>query len=374
MIRGTASAAPEVKERIEALNKGIWASSMNLEADMFKVLPDSEIEKITYKTKADIEVNAVGKKIVVSSRNKETLKAGVDAIEMLLVFHFPDRVGKQAVPAGAVGAFLKAGRSAARKIEQETGVTLTLDTTTDQIRMMGTTEGIEKAKELITGVTDQWAKENAVVTLHNGMVSTIIGKKGANINKLCEDTGANIKIDSSGGICKISGTEENCAKAVETLEALKEKWIKENKVISVDPDIVGTLIGKAGCVIKALSEESGCQIDIDSQGGQVKLRGDPEKIAAAEALIMKKLEENKVSSLQAYKLIHKLIHKLIQSKQILTSALRPFLHLEPNHHHISVGTQPPDRQDGSAPWRLQDHHRAQGRDDPHDPDRLWMQH
>jgi len=300
MIRGTANAAPDVKDRIASLLKGVWAATMNLESDMFKVMSESEIEKITYKTKADIECNELNKKVIVSSRNKEAVKLAVDAVEMLLVFHYPDRVGREVVPAGAIAAFLQKGKAASRKIEQATGLTLTLDSTTDMIRMMGTAEGIAKAKPLIQEVCEQWAKENAVVTLHNGMVSIIIGKKGASINKLCDDTGANIKIDSAGGVCKISGSEENVQKAVETIEALKEKWIKENKVITVDPDIVGTLIGKAGCVIKALSEESGCQIDIDSQGGMVKLRGDPEKIAAAEKLIMAKLEENKIVKMEIH--------------------------------------------------------------------------
>merc|ERR1719450_1603698 len=73
--------------------------------------------------------------------------------------------------------------------------------------------------------------------------------------------------------------------------ALFEAAERRQCLIDIDPDMAPSLIGKKGATIRALESEFGCRININRGEGQVRLRGDEEKLAAAKARIEEMKQE-----------------------------------------------------------------------------------
>ena len=155
----------------------------------------------------------------------------------------------------------------------------------------------------------------------NEHVGAIIGRQGANIKMLRESSRTSIQIpkESYGNERDviIEGMRSNVAQAQSAIERQVAQRIKDNYVrgvssapsgmsgagatkdLHVPNDNIGGLIGRQGSTIKSIREQSGCQIDLESNRDlpqhathrHIRLTGSNESIQFAERLIMAKLAE-----------------------------------------------------------------------------------
>lgn len=153
---------------------------------------------------------------------------------MILAFFFPSEFSHAKIPVGSSAFFMKANKKVVKLIEEGSGAKCSIDSAASLMNMCGEDEAISKAKDLLDEQIAQYGKENASIILDRNMVSSVIGKKGATINKIQKDTGAQIKVDSAGGLCRITGDEEAVQACLEIIAAMKDKWQKENKVKKVE--------------------------------------------------------------------------------------------------------------------------------------------
>jgi polyribonucleotide nucleotidyltransferase len=114
----------------------------------------------------------------------------------------------------------------------------------------------------------------------------VIGRGGAVIKGIQQDTGARIDIAKGGTTCTITGGEEsvaNAAAAVKQIMAREDAVITE--IVDVPGDRIPAIIGKGGSKIKELEVESGANIKVQKETNVVTVRGDSAQVMKAKALI-----------------------------------------------------------------------------------------
>jgi len=123
-------------------------------------------------------------------------------------------------------------------------------------------------------------------------VASIIGKEGKVIKAITEKSGAKLKIGGKTGdssICVITGDDEAVALADELIreildreQAIEDKNIELNVVVG---DKMPAVMGKKGLIIKKIVSESEAVIERLPNEDVLVIRGFPEQVAAAKALI-----------------------------------------------------------------------------------------
>ena len=91
------------------------------------------------------------------------------------------------------------------------------------------------------------------------------------------------KIDLTSTHIFIRG--EDVTSAQEKVAELLEQHKHEFAEIPISQELIGRIIGAKGANIKKLGDESGAKIDIDKSSNNVLVRGKPEQVEAAKALI-----------------------------------------------------------------------------------------
>ena len=171
------------------------------------------------------------------------------------------------------------------KIQTENEVNIDVKRKEGEIRVKGNEENVIKAIAALQAILDSY--ESVTLTGTSDELGSIIGKSGANVKQLAEDSGAQIKVNREAGTIDISGESSNVEKAKADITALLEKYKRENIVMKVNPDFVPSLIGKGGESIKKLRKELGLAIDLGAKGtGKVTLRGSEELIEKAKETLL----------------------------------------------------------------------------------------
>jgi polyribonucleotide nucleotidyltransferase len=159
-----------------------------------------------------------------------------------------------------------------------------------KIVLVGTRTAIGDAATKLQVSMAKWASEHASITIDPLLMTSLIGKGGATIKALQEETGASINVDSKTGLIQLSGPVEALVKAKERIIALTH-LDKPAETIKVDVETVGAVIGKSGGNIRKIEEAHGVSISADSGNGTITIRGDIAGINAAKAVIKKTVRE-----------------------------------------------------------------------------------
>ncbi|KAJ6223338.1 hypothetical protein RDWZM_001883 [Blomia tropicalis] len=142
------------------------------------------------------------------------------------------------------------------------------------------------------------------------MIGLVIGKGGETIRKIQADSGCKVqfdttKLDAQGNkICQFTGTQEAVSKALELVKEIIETVtggsqgsVEEIRLI-VPTSRTGTVIGRGGETIRALKQQSGCNIELDKNFHSDNdekcfiLRGTADKVTYAQQLVTDKVGGN----------------------------------------------------------------------------------
>ena len=137
------------------------------------------------------------------------------------------------------------------EIERESGCRLQKDYFTSCLRIRG--EGVAKATELV----------EEKVSVHDA------------------------------GQCTVNIRFAPRADSLQTLSQMKA-WSKSHFAMDIPGWALSLILGRKGETVNAIRDESGVEIDVDSEANTVTLTGETENIAKAKAAIEKIIDENKV--------------------------------------------------------------------------------
>jgi len=185
-----------------------------------------------------------------------------------------------AAEAAAEKAAAAAGQAAPAKKEKKKKATTAEDDGWEMVP-----QSFKPAKRAEINVSAADKKPQIVFDLGAAKMA-VIGRGGAVIKGIQEDTGARIDIAKGGTTCTITGAEEsvaNAAAAVKQIMAREDAIITE--IVDVPGDRIPAIIGKGGSKIKELEAESGANIKVQKETNVVTVRGDSDQVMKAKALI-----------------------------------------------------------------------------------------
>jgi len=143
------------------------------------------------------------------------------------------------------------------------------------ITISGADNDRSKAKEMLEEIITKAKKECQFVVIPIPALNQFIGKGGAHIKQVQEESNAVIDCERDRSALRISGTEEAVEKAVNIVTLWIAEWEDENstKTLPVKESMLAAIVGKGGSVINLIQQETGCKINIDRASSSVTVRG-----------------------------------------------------------------------------------------------------
>lgn len=149
----------------------------------------------------------------------------------------------------------------------------------DEVLVKGGKKGVAGAKsELLEAVEFEKESNNILkFTVPNRAVARILGRGGASINEIKDDTGAQIDVDKAtddASLTNISvrGTKKAIAAAKAAIIAIADQVTEETTAtVAVESKFHRTLIGAGGQGLKDLVQKCGGPADPKAQAGLIRL-------------------------------------------------------------------------------------------------------
>uniref|UniRef100_A0A4W2I0Y7 Vigilin n=1 Tax=Bos indicus x Bos taurus TaxID=30522 RepID=A0A4W2I0Y7_BOBOX len=211
------------------------------------------------------------------------------------------------------------------------------DDASNQIRITGTKEGIEKARHevlLISAEQDKRAVERLEV--EKAFHPFIAGPYNRLVSEIMQETGTRINIPPpsvSRTEIVFTGEKEQLAQAVARVKKIYEEKKKKTTTIAVEvkKSQHKYVIGPKGNSLQEILERTGVSVEIppsDSASETVILRGEPEKLGQALTEVYAKANSFTVSSVSAPSWLHRfIIGKKGQNLAKITQQM-PKVHIE----------------------------------------------
>ena len=148
----------------------------------------------------------------------------------------------------------------------------------------GTKEAIPKARALVQEVVDQYRRENVSIDFDADAYGLVIGRGGAKIQQLQEETGVRLDVDKASGKIVLRGEEEKVGAAITVVQALLADYQK-GTVVLANPNERGAIMGKGGVRIREIQETSGANCDLARDGSSVSASGEAAAVEKAISMI-----------------------------------------------------------------------------------------
>ncbi|NXH09488.1 TDRKH protein, partial [Bucco capensis] len=141
------------------------------------------------------------------------------------------------------------------------------------------------------------------VRVPRAAIKSIIGRKGATIRKLEEETGTHINVESEDegdeAALLISGSPSQVCQVKAAIHQIVTENTQVLEELNVPRRAVGRIIGRGGETVKSICRSSGakvrCERETDTGKSPLKviqISGTQKEVAAAKKLILEKLTEN----------------------------------------------------------------------------------
>ncbi|XP_046390775.1 vigilin [Ischnura elegans] len=194
----------------------------------------------------------------------------------------------------------------------------------ERIKIEGPPEEVEAAQKALEAKVDDLVSRLVFdeITVDPKFYKHIIGKSGANVNRMKEETGVTINIGEKNGnnYIRIEGDKAGVAKAKKELEDMVHKLENEKeKDLIIDQRYYKSIIGTKGEKIREVREKfNQVQIMFPSLGDKrdvVTIRGPREDVDKCSQHLMKLVKELSENSYSQDVPIYKQFHKFIIGKR-----------------------------------------------------------
>ncbi|NXG86316.1 TDRKH protein, partial [Stercorarius parasiticus] len=156
------------------------------------------------------------------------------------------------------------------------------------------------AEERLTFVGDE--ELEIEVQVPRAAVKSIIGRKGATIKKLRQETGARIDVEreeeGEETVLLISGSPSQVCRAKAAIHQIVTESTPVSEQLCVPQRAVGRIIGRGGETVRGICRSSGAKVLCEREADAglapirvIQLSGTQKEVAAAKKLIMEKLME-----------------------------------------------------------------------------------
>jgi predicted PilT family ATPase len=194
----------------------------------------------------------------------------------------------------------------------------------DSIKLRGPRDEVDKVFKYLSKIVDDLKEQSYVleVPINKQSHKFIIGKGGANIKKIRDETQTTIDLPPEGDtndVIRITGKKENVIEASERIKKINnelEDTVTEE--ITIPPKYYNSIIGTRGKLISAIMDEcGGVSIKFptsDSKSDKVTIRGQKEGVEKAKAQLIELSNERELSSFTAEVRAKQQQHKFLIGK------------------------------------------------------------
>uniref|UniRef100_A0A8C3G4R4 Vigilin n=1 Tax=Cyclopterus lumpus TaxID=8103 RepID=A0A8C3G4R4_CYCLU len=304
------------------------------EGDQAKVCVD-----IMHKTGAHLELSLAkdqGLSIMVSGKLDAVMKARKEIVSRLQT----QASATVAIPKEHHRFVIGKNGEKLQELELKTATKIQIprpDDTSNQIKISGTKEGLEKAKHeilLISAEQDKRAVER--VNIDKVYHPFLTGAFNKLVGEMMQETGARINVPPPS-VNKteivITGEKEQVALAVTLIKKVYEEKKKSTTTIAVEvkKSQHKYVIGPKGNTLQEILEKTGVSVEIppsDSSSETVILRGEPDRLGQALTEVYAKANSYTISSVSAPSWLHRfIIGKKGQNLAKITQQM-PKVHIE----------------------------------------------
>lgn len=176
------------------------------------------------------------------------------------------------------------GGTLLQRLQEQHGCALVPAPATLELQLRGRAEAVAKLQQALEAQLDVDEHERTVAT---HLVPVIIGKQGANIRQLQQDSGATVSLDRGSGRVAISGRKAAVRAAVAALDELMAA--NSSRDLPIKERQIALIIGRGGATIKQLQADSGATINVQKEECCLKVRGSQQAVDLAVQLINAKL-------------------------------------------------------------------------------------
>ncbi|XP_070561985.1 vigilin-like [Ptychodera flava] len=264
------------------------------------------------------------------------------------------------------------GGSKLKELELNTSTKINVPRTednSDQIKIMGTKEGIEKAKHEIQLISEEQSKlafeRLKVEKAFHPFISGPTGKNGPPgkyVQDLMDQTGAKIHVPPPSvhkDEIVVSGEKEGVMKAIQSILATYEE--KKRKTTTVSLEVRKSqhkyVIGPRGNNIQEILATTGVSVELppsDSPSETITLRGEQDKLGPAITQVYAKANSIVISEVKAPAWLHKfIIGRQGQNIKSITQEL-PRVHIEFEDGKDTISVEGPPEEVDQARKALHD--------------------
>lgn len=179
----------------------------------------------------------------------------------------------------------------------------------ESVRIRGAKDEVDRVFKVLTKLIAELKEKSFVmeVPIFKQFHKFIIGKGGANIKKIRDETQTTIDLPPEGDtndVIVITGKKENVLEAVERIQKIKNELADTvTEEITIPPKYYNSLIGTGGKLINHIMEEcGGVSIKFptsDSKSDKVTIRGQKEDVEKAKAQLLELSNKHELSSFSA---------------------------------------------------------------------------
>lgn len=217
----------------------------------------------------DLQNNAL-----VVSGLPSTIREAVEEVYSILHIMFPLMYELKSVPFHSLpdlASFLVLGG-----IEKECGVNIHVDRFLCKFCLRGDAEGIQKGLQIISEKLNSWESTHTVIDgLEENSIISLVAKQGEMLGAIERETSTSLRVNRNFRSVLIEGsTKED----MENAKAAILSRLKSNNGADlscweavIHKDVVGSIIGKQGIIIKGLRAETGATIDFDHDASLIKV-------------------------------------------------------------------------------------------------------
>lgn len=172
-----------------------------------------------------------------------------------------------------------------RKLQESHHAVLHLDRVGRTLTLFGLPAAVQSVQQALASALDV-CEERRQVAL--ATIPIIIGRAGANIKRLQQESGASFDIDRNAGHVRVYGSKAAVAAAVAALDALLVEHGGSSE-LPVKAKQVPLIIGRGGATIRQLESDSGATITVSKDDGVVRVRGSKRAVDKATELLQQLL-------------------------------------------------------------------------------------
>ncbi|XP_053689981.1 vigilin isoform X1 [Sabethes cyaneus] len=194
----------------------------------------------------------------------------------------------------------------------------------DIVKIRGPREDVDKCHKYLTKYVKELQKSSFVmeVPIFKQFHKYIIGKGGANIKKIRDETQTKIDLPAEGDkneVILITGKKENVKDARDRIQKIQEELANIiTEEIQIPPKYYNSLIGSGGKLISSIMEEcGGVSIKFpspESKSDKVAIRGPKEDVERAKQQLVELTNEKELSSYTAEVRANPQHHKFLIGK------------------------------------------------------------